>query len=278
MSAQENESVAPPTMPALPDAPATAEAEGAAALPSGGGRRRRSGRIAAVAVVAAAVVTGVGYTVVTVSGADRDAGAPVWKLPKATAVAAAPAPKGLDGVLVPYRTDGWMRGPDLGEFGSDAKLSGARATALQKESLRALPRTARRQMEKEIDRRDVKGMVMRSYVSGAASWGKDMYTASIVLAQMNRTAARDLAHQQSEFAEALDLFRDGPEVEGHENAECWLPPEDDEADLDSMLCSAYAGDVLVTLSADGVKPWDTESVTALLAEQLDRIAEPGEAV
>ncbi|KOG33128.1 hypothetical protein [Streptomyces resistomycificus] len=246
----------------------------------------RRGRIAAVAgslVLAGAVVAGVGYTVVTVNDADRDAGAAVWKFPKTTAeddkrVTA----KGLAGVLVPYGTDGWTRGPDLGEFGSDAQLSGAQATALRKESLADLPRTQRKRLEKQIDRQRITGMAMRSYLSGdadALSENEGTYTVSIVLAQMeSRAAVRDAATYQSEFLDALEVFREGPEIKGHKNAKCFLPPEDEDTDLDSMFCSAYQGDVLVTATADGVKPIDTKGVAMLLSEQLDRIAEPGESV
>jgi hypothetical protein len=45
-----------------------------------------------------------------------------------------------------------------------------------------------------------------------------------------------------------------------------------------MFCSAYQGDILISATADGVKSLDTKSIAMLLAEQLDRIAEPGEAV
>ncbi|MFD3501679.1 hypothetical protein [Streptomyces sp. NPDC058678] len=245
--------------------------------------RRRIAAVAGSLVLVGAVVAGVGQTVVTVNDADRDAGAPVWKLPKTTAEdKKAATAKGLAGVLVPYGTDGWSRGPDLGEYGSDAELSGAQATALRKESLSGLPRSQRRKLEKEIDRQRIKGMAMRSYLSSdasALSENEGTFAVSIVLAQMeSRAAVRDMATFQNEFLDALDVFRKGPEVKGHKNAECFLPPEDDDTDLDTMYCSAYQGDVLVTATADGVKPLDTKGVAMLLSEQLDRIAEPGEAV
>lgn len=265
-------------------------------------KRLRPRRVAAVlgsVLLAGAVVAGVGYTVVTVDGADRDAGAPVFKFPKAPAgdgdVEPASA-SGLAGVLVPYGESGWHRGPDLGEFGYDAQLSGAQATALRKESLSGLPRTQRRQLEKEIDRQRIKGMAMRSYLnSGVSALGTNegTYSVSVVLAQMSSSAAvRDLGTFQQEFLDALDVFRAGPEIKGHKNAKCFLPPKDDESEdsedsesgedadpgLESMLCSAYRGDVLVTVTADGPAPLDTKGVAMLLSEQLDRIDGPGEAV
>jgi hypothetical protein len=253
----------------------------------------RRGRIAAVAgslLLAGAVVAGVGYTVVTVRDADRDAGAPVWKFAadkggdKKGEEKAASA-SGLAGMLVPYGTDGWVRGPDLGEFGSDAQLSGAQATALRRESLRDLPRSQRRQLEKQLNKRPLKGMAMRSYFNADRSglneeYAEGVYTVSILLSQMeSRTVVRNLATNQSEFLDALDIFRKGPKIKGHENnAKCFLPPKDADEDLDSMYCSAYVGDVLVTATADGVKPLDTKGVAMLLSAQLDRIAEPGKAI
>src|SRR5690242_18759757 len=149
-----------PVEPVQPVEPTAVSAEPAASAAPADGRRRR-GRVVAVAgsvLLAVAVVAGVGYTVVTVNGADRDAGAAVWKFPKqksADGEKKARA-KGLSGMLLAY-TDGWKRGPDLGNFAADTELSGAQATALRKESLRNLPRTQRRQLEKLIDKQHIEG-------------------------------------------------------------------------------------------------------------------------
>ncbi|MER5753130.1 hypothetical protein [Streptomyces sp. NPDC002088] len=256
-----------------------------AAVPEPVRKPVRRGRLAAVAgsvLLAGAVVAGVGYTVVTVDGADRDAGAPVWKFPKVTAEEKkAATQQGLAGMLVPYGNDGWSRGPDLAEFGADVQLSGAQATALRKQSLSDLPRSQRKRLEQQIDKQRIKGMAMRSYYSRKASTydNDDIYAVSIVLAQMDSKAAvREMSTFQNEFLDALDVFRKGPEIKGHKNAKCFLPPKDADEDLDTMFCSAYVGNVLVTATADGVKPLDTKGVATLLRTQLDRIAEPGEAV
>ncbi|MFE6484812.1 hypothetical protein ACFVGN_18000 [Streptomyces sp. NPDC057757] len=252
-------------------------------------KRVRRGRIAAIAgsvLLAGAVVGGAGYTVVTVQDADRDAGAPTWKFPKATKDEAGTvkAASGLAAMLVPYDGDRWSRGPDNDQFGADVSLSGAEATALRKESYRDLPRSQRRELEKQIDKEPIKGMAMRSYLNAEAAhdyaYGTDSaYTVSIVLSRMNdRATVRDMSTFQNEFLDAVDIFREGPEIKGHKNARCFLPPKDAEEKLDMMLCSAYQGDVLVSAIAYGAKPLDTKGVAALLREQLDRIAEPGEAV
>ncbi|MFI6037819.1 hypothetical protein ACIBBD_27290 [Streptomyces sp. NPDC051315] len=251
---------------------------------AGDRRRIRPGRVAAVAggvLLAGAVVVGAGYTVVTVNDADRDAGAPVWAFPKDKPVEARSAGgTGLAGTLVPYG-DGWERGPDLGEFGSDRELGGAQATALRKESLSGLPRSQRKLLEKEIDKQRVQGMAMRSYVLGPGSsfFTDQPVTVSVVLTRMeSKAAVRDIATFQSEFLEVLGVFRDGPTIKGHKNAKCFLTPKDDDEDLDLMTCSAYQGEVLVSVNAEAVKPMNTKAVAALLTEQLDRVEEPGEAV
>ena len=246
----------------------------------------RRGRIAAVAgsvLLVAALVAGVGVTAVTVRDADRDAGAPTWKFPTATVEEKkAVAQRGLAGMLVPYGTDGWVQGPDLAAFGSDAQLSGAQATALRKEALRGLPRSQRKQLERQIDRQRLSGMAMRSYFSGesyASSQNSGIYSVSVVLAQMaNRTAVRNSSEAQNEFLAALDLFKEGPKIKGHDDARCFRLPGSTDEDLDMMLCSAYVGDVLVSVTAYGARPLDTKGVAMLLRTQLDRIAEPGEAV
>ncbi|MFF1451768.1 hypothetical protein ACFVYF_27055 [Streptomyces sp. NPDC058274] len=242
----------------------------------------RRGRVVAIAgsvLLAAAVIGGAGYTVVTVDGADRDAGAPVWRFPEAAKDDGdkAESASGLSGVLVPYDKDGWTRGPDIAEFGSDASLSGRQATALRKESLSDLPRSQRLQLEKQIDKQHIKGMAMRSYLT--TSYRGDSSTVSFVLSQMeDKAAVRGMSSFQNEFFDALKIFRKGPKIEGHKNAECFLPPKDADEKLDAMVCSAYEGDVLVSATAYGTKPLDTKRVAQLLREQLDRISEPGEAV
>ncbi|WP_406170905.1 hypothetical protein [Streptomyces sp. NBC_00996] len=249
----------------------------------------RRGRIAAIAgsvLLVGAVIGGAGYTVVTVQDADRDAGAPVWKLPKAAKEDAkkAKAASGLAAMLVPYEADGWSRGPDIAEFGSDAALSGGEAAALRKESISDLPRSQRRRLEREIDKQHTKGMVMRSYLSTSNASDSTLYaerafTVSVELMQMeDKTAVRNMSTFQNEFFDALSIFRSGPKIEGHKNAKCFLPPKDKEEKLDMMICSAYEGNVLVSVTAEAAKPLNTKGVAALLREQLDRIVEPGEAV
>ncbi|WP_399886383.1 hypothetical protein ACGH7X_18090 [Streptomyces sp. BBFR51] len=267
------------------DAPSPATTEPPPPAPGRRGRRRIAAVTGAL-LLTGAVVGAVACTAVAVADADRDPGVPSWARPQPTedqpAVTAEPG--SLAWTLVPYRPDNWRRGPDLGEFGSDAVLNGNRTAALFKESLAGLPRTERKQLEKEIDRRPVKEMAMRSYaftmgenadrVAGAA-------TMTLVLARMeDQAAARSVTRGRNAFLEALDVFRDGPEIEGYEDAACFRAPSgsgDDEG-LDAMFCSASTADIAVVATAEGVQPFDADGVAALLKDQLDRIVEPGKSV
>ncbi|WP_256976527.1 hypothetical protein [Streptomyces sp. CS113] len=253
------------------------------------GRGRRLAVVGSALVLAAVTVVGAGYTAVTVRDADRGPGAPALALPKAAPekkAEQAPAPAagaaGLAKALVPYRSDAWSRGPDLGEFGSDATLSGAQATALRKESLTGLPRSERKELEKAIDRRHITGMAMRNYAGGGHFTDDGQTgtaTVSIVLSRMgNRSAVRDMATRQNEFFAAMDVFREGPRIKGHKDARCFRLSAESDQELDMVFCAAHEGDVLVTVTADSVRPLDTESFTELVTEQLDRIADPGESV
>lgn len=252
------------------------------------GRGRRFAVIGGALVLAAVTVAGAAYTVVTVKDADRRPGAPTLALPEAAPqkkTEKAPTPAGAAGLtqaLVPYRNDGWSRGPDLGEFGSDAILSGAQATALRKESLVGLPRSERKELEKEIDRRRITGMAMRNYAGGGQftdDGTAGVATVTIVLSRMeNRSAVRAMATRQNDFFAAMDVFREGPRIKGHKDARCFRLPADSDEGLDMVFCAAYEGDVLITVAADSVRPFDTDGFTELVTEQLDRIAEPGESV
>ncbi|MFI0963831.1 hypothetical protein ACH4S8_20810 [Streptomyces sp. NPDC021080] len=281
-----SEAVAPEAVPAVSEA-AVPEAVPAEVIPSEAApakRRVRRGRVAAVAgavLLAGAVVAGSAYTVVTVQDADRDAGAPSWKFPKATSEEAGKtkAASSLAAMLVPY-DDSRHRGPDIARFGSDAALSGSEATALRKESVRDLPRSQRRRIEERIDKQHTKGMAMRSYLYSGSTLADDgIFTVSIELVQIqDKQAVRNMSTFQNGLFDAIDIFRAGPKIEGHKNAKCFLPPKEKEEKLDMMICSAYQGDVLVDVVAYAAKPMNTKGVARLLREQLDRIQEPGEAV
>ncbi|NEA45268.1 hypothetical protein G3I35_02975 [Streptomyces sp. SID10815] len=265
--------------------PGTAESHDA---PEPVRRPVRRGRIAAVvgsALLACALVGGVGWTVVTVQDADRTPGAPTWKFPGPDAKSAKKQnAKGLSALLLPYGVHGYDRGPDMEEFGADTELSGQQATALSKQSVKDLPSDARRRVEKMLDKEHVKGMAMRSYVVNVGNtFDYDLFTVEVTLSRMeNRDTVRTMSRSINGLFGAVDVFRKGPKVKGHDEARCFLTPKDDrkgrKKHVDHMLCSAYRGDVMVTATAEGPGDIDGEAVAAFVAAQLDRIDNPGQAV
>lgn len=235
-------------------------------------------RKAAWALLAATLAAGAAYTVTTATRADRPAPDPTE--PTASATAA----KDLRSLLLPYGTNGYSRGPDIDEFGSDTVVGGREATALRKEALSGLPRTARRELGKRIDAQRAESVAMRSYVSadlaGDTTLHADkVFTIGVELTRMDSdTAVRRAATENAAFLKSMKIFREGPRIEGHDNATCFQPPEDKERKLDTMICSAYAGDILIDATAYGIKPLNADGIARFLRAQLDRVGEPGASV
>lgn len=266
-----------------------------------GSGRRPVAAFAVAGVLFVAVAGGVGFTAVTVHDADRAPGKPTWSFPSAPtekaggggggsgpASGSGKAVSELGRMLLPVGTDGYSRGPDMGGFGWDADLTGAQAAALRKESLRTLPAAERRKLERAIDKTPIKGMAMRSYSStdeaaDSTVYADGAFTVEIVLSRMANTRdAHEVARYEAEFLAAIEAAlkddRKGPQIKGYPNAKCVLAPDDADEKLDSMVCAAAKGDVVVTATAQGPKPVDAKAVALLLREQLDRIETSGESV
>ncbi|MGV9250580.1 hypothetical protein [Streptomyces sp. NPDC003697] len=248
-------------------------------------RRGRAAAVAGSALLACALVGGVGYTVVTVQDADRDPGKPTWKFSAQDQQGAKDAKTrggpALRELFLPFGVNGYERGPDLAEFGADAEFSGQQATALRKESVKDLPSSTRRKVERLIDREHIRGMAMRSYLVRVGNeFDDNLFTVDLTLSRMeNRRTVRDMSESFTSFLAATDVFRKGPKVKGHENARCFLTPKShDKHPVDGVFCSAYQGDILVNATVSGPGPVDAQAVAAFLAAQLDRIDDPGQAV
>ncbi|GAA2507160.1 hypothetical protein GCM10023100_41590 [Actinocorallia cavernae] len=245
---------------------------------------RVKGTFVGAGLLAAAVVAGVGWTAVTVSGADRDPGKPVWKFPPASSAkdGGGPRTSGLGGVLLPYGQGptAYQRGPDIAGYGSDVELTGRQATALRKQSVQGLPPDTRRRMDELIDKQHISGMAMRSYANiGRDNDGKGSFTVNVQLVRMDDGGS---AHDRDvEFGQALASalhFRKGPAIKGHKDAACFLTPKAADKNFDLMFCNAYQGGVLVSVTAEGPRPLETNALALFIGRQLDRIKDPGKAV
>ncbi|OAH13301.1 hypothetical protein [Streptomyces jeddahensis] len=232
-------------------------------------------------LVLGALVGGLGYTKVTVDDADRTAPTVLWADDDASKPGKDPAgdvSRGradteLTRLLLPV-PEAYRLGPDIGEYGNDAELSGKEAVALMKASGRGLTGKQRREFGKYIDKLRLKGVAMRSY-----AFDTHVRVAEVSIAQMeNKKAVRDMYKFQTRLFDAVGVFRKGPSVKGFKNATCHLMPADKDTDLDAMSCVAYEGELFVSMEAYGSKPFSKAEAVELLREQLDHIESPGEYV
>lgn len=235
--------------------------------------------VAALLVLGAAG-GGVAYTKVTVDGADRTAPTKVWGGPQEKSwedkvskerEGRQDNPLSKELLPVPGR---YTLGPDIGAYGNDAYLSSEKALALLRKGAAGLPSDVREQRREFVDELDVQGMAMRSY---EPEYGWDLVVEIRLTRMNNEGAVKDLSSFQSALADAFAIFEKGPEVDGHKDAKCFLlpRPDNEEAGVDEMFCTAYQGDTLVSLTATGPAPLAEEYAAGLLANQLDRLAEGG---
>ncbi|MEV6165079.1 hypothetical protein AB0L71_24790 [Streptomyces sp. NPDC052052] len=280
-----NDVTMPPTAP-----DGNTDAVGAAIpLPpaSSGGARRVIGRVLPAVLVVAAIAGAAVYTSNTVDAADRSAGTRLWKKPAhkpgkdpAGEVARGRASTELSKLLLPVPS-GYRLGPDLGELGNDGEQSGAKATAAMKESARGLAGKERRAYEKRIDKLRIEGIAVRSYTADS----NDLLINTEMVRMKDKKAVQNLYTFRTGFRDSIGLFREGPKIKGHtRNARCFVLREDSEDSedsgdaIESMDCLAYDGELSISVSASGTKPFARSAVAELLKDQLDHIASPGEYV
>ncbi|QNS05027.1 hypothetical protein [Streptomyces xanthii] len=257
-------------MPQEPEAPQEPGFQDRPAAP----RRRRLTTVLVAGVVLLAVAGGVGFTVVTVRDADRTAATTVWGDAKEPKQQAGRHSGGdLRERLLPV-PDGYVPGPDIDEFGNDHVITGQDAVDRFEAGSDDLPARQREARRKAVDKLRLKGLAMRSY----ASEDDDLVIETRLAEIGNRQVGRDLKDFQSGFLRALGVFKKGPAIKGHRNADCFLAPREGKDGLDLLTCSAYEDDLLVSVTAYGPKSLDTKAVADLLARQLDHISSRGEFV
>ncbi|MEU6344401.1 hypothetical protein ABZ883_26030 [Streptomyces sp. NPDC046977] len=244
-------------------------------------RRSRKGLALGIAAAIVAVVAGggIGFAVLRHQGNDgTQAAAKPWKAPRPEktgtyGVQSGGSHYGALGTLLLPMPSGYGSGPDMAPYGNDVELSGKQAVTAMTQGYHDLPKKTRDAALKAVDRLRIQGIGMRSY---AAEDGETLIEMRIVQMQ-NKQAARAGTEFFSDFTKALGVFRNGPGIAGHDKARCVLPPKKPGADLDFMQCQATEGDLLVTMSVSGVSPLDKKAAADVLADQLDRVQDPGEA-
>ncbi|WP_406060528.1 hypothetical protein OG462_23855 [Streptomyces sp. NBC_01077] len=259
---------------------------------SGSRKRRILKNVLSSVLVLGAVGGGVAYTAVTVDGADRTAPTSAWADPSATATAEDPAAAGLlrgrastpmSKLLLPV-PEGYALGADIEGYGNDDEVPAKQAAALLKQSGKGFYGKKRRAYEKEVDRLGIQGMAMRAYAKEDSTLQAEV----LILRMKDKKTVREFFELRKEMSEFLEL-RKGPKIKEYaKNSACYLGPEpakpendDDDVrtpELQDMTCSAYDGEVMVTVRAFGAPPFDQKAVAGLVEKQLRHIESPGEYV
>jgi hypothetical protein len=242
--------------------------------------------VLAAVLLAGAAATGIVATALKVQDADRGAGrTDVWQQPgnrdpgddaaKDPGVAAPPGGPLGDALLPMPR--GFHPGPDIDEFGNETVLSAREAQAVYKQTARGLPPGQRRlQLDALADLR-LKGMAMRSYAADEFDLVVEVQLAEVA----GEGTAAGLAAVQEELTRGMGEFEEGPEVEGHDSAACFLVPATaagvEGGGVRMMTCSAAKGELLITLTAYGTAAHGDGAVR-LLEDQLGHIDAPGKSI
>ncbi|MDH6112070.1 hypothetical protein P3T36_004953 [Kitasatospora sp. MAP12-15] len=233
----------------------------------------------AAAVVAAAlagVIIGVGIIKVKYDGTPQAAAATA---PTAAPATGRPLPYGaqangthfgsLSDLLLPVPT-GYKPGPDDGADGNDSVLTPEQLAADLDDSVKDLPKTERDKAKAVLQGLKEKGEGVRTY----RSTNGDM-ALYLRINQFNQQSVEAENAFEAAMGSETGLFRLGPQVPGHPEAHCFLPPEDPGEPIDELDCTAAVGDLLVSLHVEGVAPLPKAEAVSVFRQQLDRLALPG---
>ncbi|WP_199549941.1 hypothetical protein [Streptomyces sp. N35] len=272
-----------PAMPGTPDVPETLD--GVPETLDGGADRPASARVRRIAAVVLPVVLVLGalggaafHVNSTVDKADTTVKTESWAENAATGGAdpAGGAHKGrhdnaLSKLLLPV-PGGFVLGPDLDENGNDSHQTGKQATAQLKASGKGLTGKARRDWEKRVDKFGVQGTAGRSYS------GSNLLAEVTVSTMKDRKALREMHTFSTGLFDDLPGVTKGPKIEGHAGTKCFLSKSEEKDGIDSMFCSAYEKDVLVSFALSGGRPLNKSDAADFVKKQLDHIDSPGEYV
>ncbi|MET8698532.1 hypothetical protein ABZW10_06655 [Kitasatospora sp. NPDC004723] len=174
-------------------------------------------------------------------------------------------------LMLPVPAD-FEPGPDDGPDGNNTELTADQLTAAFDDDLGTLPKEEREKLRQAWKDLHVKAGGVRTYKSQ-----KGDLVIGMKLHQFNQQEVKSANEYTAVFTDT-GVFRLGPAVPGHPEAHCYLMPAPPSAPLDRMECSAAEGDLLVVMNAEGLAPLPKDTIVALLAQQLDRLARPGASV
>ncbi|WP_035799114.1 hypothetical protein [Kitasatospora mediocidica] len=280
MSDLENPTVPVPDAVPAPDAVPEPIPEPTPA--SARGRRGLALRVAAAVVAAALAGVGIGVGIIKVTYDDAPQAAAAAAPQGVAAAPAQPHPYGAQAngthfgslldLLLPVPA-GYKLGPDDGAAGNDAELTPDQVAAALDDSVKDLPKTERDKAKGVLQGMKVKGEGVRTFRSSTGDMA--LY---LRLSQFNQKSVEAESAFEGALGSETGLFRLGPEVPGHPEAHCFLPPAEPGDPIDELDCTAAVGDLLVELHVAGVAPLPKAEAVSVFRQQLDRLALPGATV
>lgn len=164
---------------------------------------------------------------------------------------------------------GYTLGPDVTVYGNDGYYTADQIASGFDDLLSSIPKSDLTNLKGRLASQHLKGVAVRSVVQTDSS-----QTVSIVLRQLDATAAKSDADTFVSLFTDLNVFRTGPSVPGYPQAKCMLPPGLGSDKFDTMECVAVSGDVEVMVFTQGTAPLDQGAVAQMIAQQLDRLKSP----
>jgi hypothetical protein len=244
--------------------------------PSTTRRRRIPATVISAVLVLCAAGAGGAYTWIRVSAADRTVTTRIW---------ADPTPQETRRTTPPHRTgdsltlkllpvpEYYTLGPDIAGHGNDTEFTGKQAVALFKKGMGNLPREQHRQRSEAVDRLQIRGLAMRTYVNSS-----DLVLETQIARLADKRAVRKFSTFQSDLTKTFKIFREGPKIKDHDNVHCYLAPMTADAELEIMFCTAHEDDLLITITGYAAKPLNARKAAEFVRNQLNHVASPGEYV
>lgn len=219
--------------------------------------------------LAVGALTGGGILAATGTSKSAPAAAPV----AAPSSSAAPVESGVrsDGThygpltafLLPMPS-GFEPGPDESIFGNDSAVTPDQLDAEMTEIFGKLQTSDLTSAKGAMESAHMTQGAVRTYLKSTSD-----LEFSILELQLDPSMAAKSTGDFLRIVKTSEMFRAGPAVPGHANAQCVLPATLPGDKLDEMMCLATVGDTFVIAQAAGTVPMDQKSVTALFANQID---------
>ncbi|MBW5481674.1 hypothetical protein [Streptomyces bambusae] len=248
--------------------------------------RRRTPLIAGG--VAAALLAAAGGTLAALSAtADRSSPTAYW-----TPADAGPQPahtpakvpaNALTAKLLPV-PEQFKLGPDIDGGGNDFYVSGDKAMEAFKEARAGLSTTQRAERDKALAELKLKGVAGRSYQQDGAYSREPRTTFEVQLTQADPQAVGAFSTFAKKLIELAGDDRKAPKIDGFPDAKCALvavseeQKDKEQEKIDSLMCVAVEGDLMVTFRAYGGNSFDSGKAAELFKRQLNHMKSPGESV